>query len=54
MKDICEAEGHKEDTNIFDQVHPKIINIIFNFHKFAPAWTKSTKLNNSFLRYDRF
>ena len=39
---------------IFDQAHPKIIEITFSFLEFAPPYKKSVHSINSFLRYSQF
>ena len=39
---------------IFDQTHPKIIEITFCFPEFAPPCKKSVYSINSFLRYSQF
>ena len=41
-------------TPIFDQVHPKISEITFNFPEFAPAFKKSVYSIDTFLRYSQF
>ena len=41
-------------TPIFDQAHPKIIEITFCFPEFAPPCKKSVHSINSFLRYSQF
>ena len=39
---------------IFNQVHPKIIEITFSFREFAPGCKKSVHCINSYLRYSQF
>ena len=41
-------------TPIFDQVHPQISEITFNFPEFAPAFKKSVYSIDPFLRYSQF
>ena len=41
-------------TPIFDQAHPKIIEITFYFPEFAPPCKKSVHSIYSFLRYSQF